>query len=442
MAASALEVGRSKGWRTVPLGQVCTFRAGGKLKLTKKDYATEGFPAFSATGQDGFVRVRENSGTAVILSSIGARCGKAFFANGDWTTLANTQILTPNPTELDARYLWYFANDEKRWPRSGSAQPFIAPTEAKAVPIPLPPLDIQKGITARIDELFADLDDGEEDLRRARAELETYRKALLRAAFTGELTDDWRAAHLSNESVQQLLDSLVLSEPTTSKGRRSIRSAATIVDAAGLPPLPDRWTWTTVGRLGAVSGGLTKNAKRAALALVLPYLRVANVGAGSLNLERVETIGLTLGEASRVRLMKGDLLIVEGNGSIDQIGRSAVWEGQIDPCAHQNHLIKVRFSDQRLPAWVQLWLQSPHGRQELEAKASSTSGLHTLSISKIEAVRCPLPPSSELSKVLEITKDALAFGETAGTEASSIRSDSAALRQSILGAAFRGDLVQ
>lgn len=304
----------------------------------------------------------------------------------------------------------------------------------------LPPLETQRRIVARIDELFSELDDGEGELARARADLETYRKALLKAAVIGELTADWREANLANEIAQVFLDGI--GAPHTTKRARGSSIAPLDGDTAELIELPDTWLWTRIGKLGIVTGGVTKNAKRAALGITLPYLRVANVGAGRLDLARIESIGLTPGEVDRVKLVKGDLLIVEGNGSIDQIGRSAVWNGQIDPCVHQNHLIKVRFGDQRLAQWVQLWLRSPHGRHELEAKASSTSGLHTLSISKVESVRCPLPPSSELTRLLEITQDTLAFGETAEHDTAELGDNSATLRQSILAAAFRGELVQ
>ena len=85
-----------------------------------------------------------------------------------------------------------------------------------------------------------------------------------------------------------------------------------------------------------IQGGITKNKKREAMKLQLPYLRVANILPNELDLTEVKTIGLTEQEYEAVRLISGDLLIVEGNGSDTQIGRSAIWNGQIDPCVHQD----------------------------------------------------------------------------------------------------------
>ena len=143
-----------------------------------------------------------------------------------------------------------------------------------------------------------------------------------------------------------------------------------------------------------IQGGITKNKKREAMKLQLPYLRVANILPNELDLTEVKTIGLTEQEYEAVRLLSGDLLIVEGNGSDTQIGRSAIWNGQIDPCVHQNHLIRVRLRDEALPLYVQTFLSSSEGRRQIMAKAVNTSGLHTLSTRKIRSIEIPVPPFS------------------------------------------------
>lgn len=143
-----------------------------------------------------------------------------------------------------------------------------------------------------------------------------------------------------------------------------------------------------------IQGGITKNKKREAMKLQLPYLRVANILPNELDLTEVKTIGLTEQEYEAVRLISGDLLIVEGNGSDTQIGRSAIWNGQIDPCVHQNHLIRVRLRDEALPLYVQTFLSSSEGRRQIMAKAVNTSGLHTLSTKKIRSIEIPVPPFS------------------------------------------------
>jgi type I restriction enzyme S subunit len=123
------------------------------------------------------------------------------------------------------------------------------------------------------------------------------------------------------------------------------------VDITRLPQLPAGWCWGNVDQLGTVSGGLTQNAKRdEAYERKLPFLRVANVYANALVLDEIKTIGVEPGEVERTLVLPGDLLVVEGNGSIDQIGRVALWDGSVEPIVHQNHLIKVRFEPRSLSA--------------------------------------------------------------------------------------------
>jgi type I restriction enzyme S subunit len=105
----------------------------------------------------------------------------------------------------------------------------------------------------------------------------------------------------------------------------------------------------------------------------------------------VTSIGLTEGEFAKTRLVEGDLLIVEGNGSIEQIGRVAMWSGEIADCCHQNHLIRWRAGARVLPKFVLCFLLRPEGRRQIEAVASSTTGLHTLSVSKVGELQLRVP---------------------------------------------------
>ena len=145
--------------------------------------------------------------------------------------------------------------------------------------------------------------------------------------------------------------------------------------------------------VSTISGGLTKSTKRDKLPLRMPYLRVANVSFASIDVSEMLDIGLTNEEYSKTLLQSGDLLFVEGNGSPDQIGRVAIWENQVVPCVHQNHLIKSRFNKGLVnPSFAMYYFMSPKGREQIKGKAVSTSGLYTLSVSKISDLMLPTPP--------------------------------------------------
>ena len=147
-----------------------------------------------------------------------------------------------------------------------------------------------------------------------------------------------------------------------------------------------------LGEVASVQDGLTKSAKREKLPFKLPYLRVANVLSGKLDLSEMKKIGLSQAEAKKVLLKAGDLLFVEGNGSGDRIGRAASWNGEIEPCVHQNHLIRARCSGQLIPVYALHYFMSPGGRNQIVTKAVSTSGLFTLSTGKIKSLELPMPP--------------------------------------------------
>lgn len=135
----------------------------------------------------------------------------------------------------------------------------------------------------------------------------------------------------------------------------------------------------------------------------MPYLRVANVFFNRLELNDVQKIGLQESEVEKTLLLKNDLLFVEGNGSPEQIGRVALWDGSIEPMSHQNHIIKARFiSDSMIPGFAMYYFMLPIGRAQILESAVSTSGLYTLSVGKISNFTLPMPPRSEQESFMAI----------------------------------------
>ena len=151
-----------------------------------------------------------------------------------------------------------------------------------------------------------------------------------------------------------------------------------------------------------ITSGLTKNSRRSSLPTKLPYLRVANVQFNKLDLMDVQKIGVEEKEIEKALLKKGDLLIVEGNGSPDQIGRVSMWDGSISPILHQNHIIKARFnSGAVLPDFAMYYYMTDEGRQQILDSAATTSGLYTLSLSKISRFMLPVPSIDKQQQFVE-----------------------------------------
>jgi type I restriction enzyme S subunit len=134
---------------------------------------------------NGFLPDYEFDEPAVVLSAIGARCGKCFFAEGKWASLANTQVIFPDPARADAKFLWYQLNDERRWHRSGTGQPFIKPADVKAQRVVLPPLPEQR----RIAEILDKADALRAKRRAALAQLDTLTQSIFLDMFGDPATN-------------------------------------------------------------------------------------------------------------------------------------------------------------------------------------------------------------------------------------------------------------
>jgi type I restriction enzyme, S subunit len=156
---------------------------------------------------------------------------------------------------------------------------------------------------------------------------------------------------------------------------------------------PKGWVRSDVGSLSKLQGGVQVTTARKNLPLELPYLRVANVYRARLDLTEMKTIRVTDAEMSRTALVKGDLLIVEGHGNPNEVGRSALWTGEITPCTHQNHIIRVRFDCSKiLPIFACEYLNSPTGRRHLAGAGKTTSGLNTINASNVRGTPILVPP--------------------------------------------------
>ena len=261
------------------------------------------------------------------------------------------------------------------------AMPKINQEELSRILVPVPPLAEQRRIVAKVDELMKLCDELEGRVQRQREARERLSAAALDRLLTARepaefatywqrLCDHFDLLYDAPETLAQLRQAilqlavqgkLVPQDPddepahvlrhriTTAKSRWLEAGSKTIVAETEITehsdqlfPTPSGWTWVRIADVFDVSGGITKNPTRAPVRNHFPYLRVANVQRGRLDLSEMERFELLEGELDRWRLELGDLLVVEGNGSAQEIGRCAMWSGEIPDCVHQNHIIRCR----------------------------------------------------------------------------------------------------
>lgn len=314
-------------------------------------------------------------------------------------------IIFPPCTHLAPGFLKYLLNQpafvEFTATLDTGDRPRVNWSGIRNFPCALPPFAEQQRIVAIIEEQFSRLDGGVVVLERVRQNLRRMTASVLEAAVSGRLTDAFPGSPLDD---------------------------------------PSEWDVVTVGEVTEVSGGITKNPKRQPRANPIPFLRVANVQRDALDLKDVHEIEVFEGELDKLRLRRGDLLVVEGNGSPDQIGRSAIWDGSIDPCVHQNHLIRVRAGVRVLPAYLNLFWNAPSSIAKIRAVASSTSGLYTLSTGKVRSIPVALPPIETQERIVVEVERQLSFVESLDRELVKACTLGRSLRSSVLSDAFSGKL--
>jgi type I restriction enzyme, S subunit len=401
----------------------------------------------------------------ILLTKLGDPLGKACIVPENiphGIIVADLVRIRADIRKIDTKYLSYAINSPfiiKQFENhtKGTTRPRVNLTLIRKLPIPVAPITQQKYIVAEIEKQFSRLDEAVTALKRIQANLKRYKATVLKAAVEGKLTKQWRKEHPNVEPAVPLLKGILAErrakweseelakmkakgiKPKDDSWKKKYKEPAG-PDTANLPELPEGWVWASIELLGDVLGGLTKNPKRSNLPLQLPYLRVANVYANELRLDDIEHIGVEEKELDRLLVKRWDLLVVEGNGSPEQIGRVAIWDGSIEPCVHQNHIIKVRLSAACLPKWALYWLLSPNGRDYIREVSSSTSGLYTLSVGKISGLPVPLPSSVEQEQVINDIERCLSVTGDLETTIETNLKRAERLRQRILHRAFAGGL--
>lgn len=387
-------------WETKRLDEVADILDSRRVPVNAKQRSTRSgpIPYYGATGQVGWIDDYLFDEEIVLLGEDGAPFlemskQKAYLVRGrSWVNNHAHVLRTKNG--VPSLYLKYWLDRLDYRPFvNGTTRLKLTQAEMRRIPVPLAPERERDEIVAEIEKQFSRLDEAIANLQRVKVNLRRHRAATLRAAAEGTIFPD-------------------LNGPA--------------------------WRRARVGEVAQIIGGLTKNPKRELLVTKLPYLRVANVYANELRLGDVELIGVADGEVEKLLLRRGDLLMVEGNGSLDQIGRVALWDGSIPNCVHQNHLIKVRFGEQVLPSWGLIWLLSPDGRNEIEQVSASTSGLHTLSTGKVARLPIPVPPVAVQRLIVAEVDRRLSIVRELEAEVDANLKRSQTLRQAILAKAFSG----
>ncbi len=169
-----------------------------------------------------------------------------------------------------------------------------------------------------------------------------------------------------------------------------------------LPKIPAGWRIWRLKHLARVRGGMTlgRTLPEGTSVITTPYLRVANVQAGWVDLSDVAEIDVTETEIKRFSLRRGDILMNEG-GDNDKLGRGAVWHAPFEPCLNQNHVFCVRPSDLRYSDWISMATNARYARDFFYLHSNQSTNLASISKTNVEKLPIAVPPPEEMRAVLD-----------------------------------------
>ncbi|SEP47909.1 type I restriction enzyme, S subunit [Rhodospirillales bacterium URHD0017] len=187
---------------------------------------------------------------------------------------------------------------------------------------------------------------------------------------------------------------------------RGLRGQAQKETEFGL--VPETWEDTPLDGCATVQTGVAKGRKFSTAEMVdVPYLRVANVQDGHLDLAKMKEIRIRKSEIERYRLQPGDVVLTEG-GDFDKLGRGFIWRGELDLCVHQNHVFAVRpHRDRLLPEFFAYLAQSAYGKAYFLKVAHKTTNLACINSTKLKAFPVPVPPTLDEQGEIVAVLDAI-----------------------------------
>lgn len=388
--------------------------------------------------------------------------------------IASTGFAVLRPAEgIHHRYIFYKSVSHDfvsalTGEQYGVSYPAVKEEQVRSQELQLPPTNEQRRIVERIEAMFDEIDHGVENLKKSRATLGLYRQSLLKSAFEGRLTADWRARNADKLESPETLLARIRSERDTryksalddwqkaltnwrengeegkkpSKPRRDPTPDAPMAEQRqNMDGIPDEWQWLQIGAFGFV----TKLAGFEYTKHVtyredgdLPVIKAENAGREGFKVtdySRVRSEKVAI--LTRSLLAGGELLMVfvgAGTGNV-----ATVPSDQKYFLGPNIGMIRLETPDV-LPGYVEHFLRSPIGTAMKLASVKAVAQ-PSLSMGTIRQIPVALPSPTEQAEITRILDGRLSAADALEAEIDAGLTRAEALRQSILKQAFSGKLV-
>lgn len=468
---------KNKLWVKCKLGEIAQLKNGYAFK--SEEYKNEGIPIIRISDiKDGSVLIENSklinqslefenytieSGDILIAMS-GATTGKFGIYNSTKKAYQNQRVGNLKPileTATDKIFLFYLLYSLKRQIEKdayGGAQPNISSTKVEDIEIEYPPLNEQHRIVVKIEELFSELDQGIDNLKTAQAQLKVYRQALLKHAFEGKLTAEWRAQNAdkleSASALQQRIQHAreqryqqQLAEWQTN-GKQGSKPKApkpitpiTAEELAELPELPEGWDWMKSGEFfESVTSGSRGWADYYADSGAV-FLRITNLDFDTLELDlesdKVQYVQPPSGaEGLRTKVKEGDFLF----SITGYLGMFAIAPALEEAYVNQ-HISLARPLNEFSKQYFGYYVTSHTGGMRYLNNQTKGAVKAGLGLDDIQNFPVPICSLSEQMKIAEELKLRLSGIDQLDQTITTSLQQAEALRQSILKKAFSGELV-
>ncbi|MBE9188634.1 restriction endonuclease subunit S [Microcoleus sp. LEGE 07076] len=362
----------------------------------------------------------------ILFARTGATTGKTHLVKEAPVAVFASYLIRVRPQkEVRSDYLYYFFQSDVYWrqiieEKEGSAQPNVNGQKLMNIEVPIVDNEIQLAISQFLEIVRQRQDGSINQLPELPPPLDGQRRIVARIEELAAKVEEARG--LRRQSIEE---SEALVNATAFK-------AFTGFDSRNLLPIES---------ICEVKGGIQKSSDRVPGANPRRYITVAHVQRNWIDTGDPRYFEVSNKELERWRLLPGDVLVIEGNGSADHIGRTALFRGEIEDCVHQNHVIRVRPNQaQLMPEYLNTYLNSPLGRDQMLNLSRTTSGLFTLSVGRIRSIEIPLPPLPEQHRIVAYFDDLQAKVDALKRLQAETAVELDALLPSILDKAFKGEL--
>ncbi|MDP4282800.1 MAG: restriction endonuclease subunit S [Bacteroidota bacterium] len=440
-----------KEWKRVKLGEVATYLNGRAFKPTEwKDIGkpiiriqnlNKPEAKYNYTKEQFEERYKVVKGD--LLFAWSASLG-AYIWKGDeaWLNQHIFKVVPKNFT--DKTYLFYLLEkivQELYAKAHGSGMVHVTKGKFEATEIPFPPKPTQEAIVSKIEELFSELEKGIESLFTAQQQLKTYRQSVLKWAFEGKLTN---SLNYDSNDLHEDYDLNIAAEDEaeyqTKKNQGNQNNQ--INHSSDKGELPKGWKEVLLKDVCKIIGGVTKGRDfKRKETIHLPYLRVANVQDGYLDLEEMKTIEVLPSDKDKYKLLFGDILYTEG-GDKDKLGRGTIWRNEVDDCIHQNHIFRARpLSREVDPKYIAYFSQTRSAKNYFFKNGKQTTNLASINLTILSNLPLPLCSLKEQNNIVQEIESRLSVADKMEESITQSLRQAEALRQSILKKAFEGRLI-